>query len=220
MAKIILLVSVRSGSGQSTTAVNLASGLARKGYRVLVAEKGKNSKLRTWLGIDQDEHFLNETSLVMTIAQMGFDFWGMENTDIIPDQFSHSYDYIILLPASASDCITVQHLSDHTIVCSDLNRKDASAEVISFDRDYRIRQSNTGIIDLIVLNKVNTKEWHHNAENFSLLTDYFGCERIADPIPHCERIHDLPLDGRTVWELSQDNLRDAFMRLTETVVSL
>jgi hypothetical protein len=73
---------------------------------------------------------------------------------------------------------------------------------------------------LVVLNKVNTKEWRNNTESFSLLADYFGYERISDPIPHCERIHDLPVDGRTVWELAQKNLHDAFMRLTEAVESL
>jgi hypothetical protein len=49
---------------------------------------------------------------------------------------------------------------------------------------------------------------------------YFGYERIADPIPHCERLHDLSLEGHTVWEISQENLQDAFLRLIQVVESM
>ncbi len=43
---------------------------------------------------------------------------------------------------------------------------------------------------------------------------------MADPIPYCERIHDLPLCNQTVWSLKQENIKDAFDRLLEIVVKI
>jgi len=39
-------------------------------------------------------------------------------------------------------------------------------------------------IDLILPNKINTKEWEQNTQQLFTLADYFGYEKIADPIPH------------------------------------
>ena len=75
-------------------------------------------------------------------------------------------------------------------------------------------------MDLIISNKINTKEWEHNSQQLFALGDYFGYETLADPIPHCERIHDLPLTGWTVWDLQQENLKSAFTRLVATVEEL
>jgi cellulose biosynthesis protein BcsQ len=224
LAKIVLLVSVNPGSGQTTITVNLAAALVRKERRVLIIEKGENPKLKTWLNIDRETddqvNVQTEIETVKTSALAGIDFWSMDEANTIPAAFNSNYDYIFLLPKTKSSCKTLLKLSNHSIVCCDLSQKNAANEVISLDRNLHDLNKAAHHFSLVVLNKINTKEWHNNTENFSLLADYFGYERIADPIPHCERIHGLPLDGRTVWELSQENLRDAFMRLTEAIESL
>lgn len=221
MAKIVLLGSANPGSGQTTITVNLAATLVRKGHRVLIAEKGKNLKLRTWLNIhretDGQVNVQSGLNAVKASALPGVDFWSMDDADTIPTAFNSNYDYIFLLPAAFVQCKTLLQFSDHSIVFCDLSQKNAANDVISLDRNLN---KDVDHLSLIVLNKINTKEWHNNAENFTLLADHFSYKRIADPIPHCERIHDLSLDGHTVWELSQENLRDAFMRLTEAVESL
>ncbi|ABI68848.1 ParA family protein [Syntrophomonas wolfei] len=55
MIKVIMIISNRPACGQTTVAVNLASGLSRKGYRVLIGDTGNNEKLRHWLGIDRQD---------------------------------------------------------------------------------------------------------------------------------------------------------------------
>lgn len=224
MARIIAVLSTRPGAGQTTITVNLVSALVRNGNRVLIAEKDENPKLKAWLGIDQGTHTnspaQDQIGSVIAITRLGSDFWTMGDAQTIPAAFDSAYDYIFLVPVSLSSCKILLRLSDHVMVCCDLSQVDAAAQVISLDQNISDLPHGARQISLVVLNKVNTKEWHHNADHFSALANYFGYERIADPIPHCERIHDLPLDGHTVWDLSQENLQDAFRRLTEAVLTL
>lgn len=223
MTRIILVLSAHPGAGQTTITVNLASALVRQGHRVLIAEKGKNKKMRAWLGLEKatDNQTASPYQIVAGIVptRIGTDFWVMEDADSIPTLFPADYEYVFLLPDGSSRCENLLPKCDRIMVCCSLDEKEAAARVIALDQCLSDLTRNPKPINLVVMNKINTKEWHNNLECFSLLADYFGEERIADPLPYCERIHDLPLDGRTVWELSQENLRDAFMRLTEAIKS-
>lgn len=223
MARIIIVLSAHPGAGQTTISVNLASALARQGHRVLIAEKGENKKLRAWLGLDRaaDSPMASAGQMISgTVATcMGPNFWVMEDADRIPHEFAVDYEYVFLLPALSAGCESLLPGCDRILVCCSLEEKDSARQVIDLDQHLSSLTDSSRPVDLVVMNKINTKEWHNNLECFSLLADYFGEERIADPLPYCERIHDLPLDGRTVWELSQENLRDAFMRLTEAIKS-
>lgn len=221
MVRIIIVLSAHAGAGQTTITVNLASALARQGHRVLIAEKGENAKLRAWLGLAQtaDNHPTSpdHTSPGTLATRIGPDFWVMGDAERIPPEFAVDYEYIFLLPAIPAGCESLLPRCDRILVCCSLEEKDTARQVIDLDQHLSSLTGSPRPVDLVVMNKINTKEWHNNLECFSLLADHFGEERIADPLPHCERIHDLPLDGRTVWELSQENLQDAFMRLIEII---
>ena len=221
MAGIILVLSAHANAGQTTITVNLASALARQGHRVLIAEKGENKKLRAWLGFDRAADRPMPSSGQMmpgTVAtRIGTDFWMMKDAERILPEIAVDYEYVFLLPATSAGCENLLPRCDRILVCCSLEEKDTARQVVDLDQHLSSLTGRPQPIDLVVMNKINTKEWHNNLECFSLLADHFGEERIADPLPHCERIHDLPLDGRTVWELSQENLQDAFMRLIEII---
>lgn len=125
-----------------------------------------------------------------------------------------AYDYVIVNPVSEQECLLVINSVDHVIVCTDLEHANELKEFQTLEKQLRASKS---AISLIVPNKINTKEWDKNSRQLFALAEYFGFEMIADPIPHCERIHDLPLGGQTVWSIKQENIKDAFNRLLEVV---
>ena len=104
-------------------------------------------------------------------------------------------------------------------VCTDLEHLDELGLSRTLQQKLGV-EDDARPVDLIISNKINTKEWEHNSQQLFALGDYFGYETLADPIPHCERIHDLPLTGWTVWDLQQENLKSAFTRLVATVEEL
>lgn len=222
--KIISVVSIYPGSGQTTISVNLACGLSRAGNRVLIASMNDNKKLAIWLGIDDAKDMPGHKDI--KISRMGLDVLNLNLADessvsvieFLSDLKQFDYDYLLLLPAAKSDFSWLNELSDYLIVCTDLSHADEVADIISLEKS--LTESQKSSISLIVPNKINTKEWDHNSQQLFSLAEYFGYEKIADPIPYCERIHDLPLGGRTVWELSQQNLQAAFMSLVEAVKAL
>ena len=223
MAKNVLVLSARAGAGQTTISVNLAVALSRQGHKVLIAAKGSNAKLFAWLGLEPTVVAClppaKHTFLQPVPTRLGVDFCYLATADNIPATLAALYQYIFLLPAQAPDCESLLPGCSHIIVCDSPENKAAPAQLISLEQRLSQLLGKSQPISLVVMNKINTKEWHNNLEYFSALADHFGYEKIADPLPHCERIHDLPLQGLTVGELSQENLRDAFMRLTEMVKS-
>jgi cellulose biosynthesis protein BcsQ len=109
------MISNYSGCGQTTVVVNLASGLARKGYRVLIDDLGHNEKLHNWLGISQSQYqsiVLHETTnnIKPKVLHSPLNM-DLVNLVIIPGHSSESfgclpalkkldYDYLLLLPRS------------------------------------------------------------------------------------------------------------------------
>ncbi len=229
LLKIITIVSNHPGSGQTTITINLASGLARQGFQVLIANMGNNEKLYNWLGIiseyKMEANSKDNNSSPILASRMGIDLLKMtvkldissDTKFLSADLEGLNYDYLLLLPESQTDCCLLNQLSDYLIACTDLSHPNEVADLISLEKKLHESEGAANRISLLVLNKINTKEWEHNSQQLFALAEYFGYERIADPIPRCERIHDLPLTGQTAWELNQQNLQIAFMGLVEAV---
>jgi cellulose biosynthesis protein BcsQ len=224
--KAITLVSTFPGCGQTTIAVNLAAALAEQGKQVLIVSLGDNEKLIRWLDINEGkgEGLDFVKSDMIYHSRRGADLLVLNSSDDISSGSVSSdlkhldYDFLFLLPASEKDCPFVNNLSDYVLVCTDLSHSDEVEAIISLSQLFSDSQKSS--LSLIVPNKINTKEWEHNSEQLFALADYFGYEKIADPIPFCERVHDLPLTGKTVWEINRENLKDAFNSLVEKVKEL
>lgn len=231
--KVVSVISKQAGCGQSTIAVNLASGLVRKGSRVLMINPAHNEKLPNWLGINLKQEQTAaadnaENGQSISSTKMGVD---LMNCDSGPEGFSDvtvclsfleklNYDFLIMQPASNKDCRLVSATNCSVIVCTDLSDANEVMKLQALEHSLRNSVGEASRIQLIVPNKVNAKEWEHNSREMFALGEYFGFEKIADPIPYCERIHDLYLRRRTVWDLSQQNLQAVFLRLVEAVANL
>ena len=197
MIKVIMIISNRPACGQTTVAVNLASGLSRKGYRVLIGDTGNNEKLRHWLGIDRQDTgtkaakpYLEDKQAKIFSSRLGIDLLELRlkpedyaAADYSPNLEKLAYDYLLLTPASSEDCQWLSAMADALIVCNDLAAAYELEELKTLEELWRASRINAVGIDLILPNKINTKEWEHNIEQLSILADYFGFEHIADPIP-------------------------------------
>lgn len=176
--KVISVISKYPGNGQTTVTVNLAAGLLRKGYRVLIGDWGNNEKLRKWLGITrQPDHGRSK----IVSSRLGIDILTVEN---LLDLSKLEYDYLLFQPASNEDCRLLNNVADVVIACTDFSHANELKELQALESNLQNLEGKVDNISLVLPNKINTKEWEHNSQQLFALADYFGFERIADPIPH------------------------------------
>jgi hypothetical protein len=194
LLKVIWVISQYPGSGQITVAVNLASGLVRKGYRVAVGDFGHSNKLSNWLGISRAQDQapdLQETANFMgsniLSTRIGIDWLNMStgpesSQEALVKLLPVEYDYL-LLSAIQEDFKLLKSLPGLVIACTDLSHDNELAELQELDKCLQITTGKTNNIDLILPNKINAKEWDHNSKQLFTLGDYFGYETIADLVP-------------------------------------
>jgi hypothetical protein len=196
--KVIAVIAKHPGSGQTSVLVNLASGLVRQGYRVLIGELGKSKKLRNWLGIgweddtivDGDITDTSRTKTCILSSQLGIDLLPLivepnaQKTSMCLTCLEElDYDFLLLHPADSEYYKFADTPADTTIVCTDLSHDNELEELQALEECLQSRGNGNGI-DLILPNKINTKEWEQNTQQLFTLADYFGHEKIVDPIPH------------------------------------
>ncbi len=186
--KVISVISKHQGNGQTTVTVNLASGLARQGYQVLIADLGTGNKLCNWL-TSQNPNRINIDNQVFT-SPLGMDLFKIEPgtsqkiEECLTDLEKYDYGYLLLQPASEEECRLANNIADVTITLTDLSHDNELKELQTLEYYLQNLPGKANGIDLILPNKINTKEWEHNSQRLFALAEYFGYERIADPIPH------------------------------------
>lgn len=86
MGKIISLANQKGGVGKTTTAINLAAGLAKEGKRVLLVDADPQANASSGLGIDikEVENTIYECLVNGIDPQLAVAETGWENLDIIP----------------------------------------------------------------------------------------------------------------------------------------
>lgn len=198
MVKVVAMIAKHPGSGQTSVLVNLANGLVRKGYRVLIGELGKSEKLRNWLGIgwegdtivDSDITDICKIKTCILSSRLGIDLLPLTTEPDSQKTPLHltcleelNYDFLLLHPAG-SEYYKIQDIVAATvIVCTDLSHDNELDELQALEECLQSLGNDNGI-DLILPNKINTKEWEQNTQRLFTLADHFGYEKIADPIPH------------------------------------
>ncbi|MDD4803032.1 MAG: hypothetical protein PHF24_08865 [Syntrophomonas sp.] len=190
MVQVIVIISNHTGCGATSVIVNLGSGLARQGCRVLIGMPGQNEKLNNWLSINQE---LNPSTIsapsinnMILHSPLGLDLINLAekpgtSSELLAAAEKLDYDYLLVLPASSADCLLLNELFDVVIACTDLSHANELEELKDLDED--LRGSKAKGITLILPNKIETKEWEHNSCQLFSLADHFGYEKIADPIP-------------------------------------
>lgn len=195
--KNIGIFSIHPGSGQTTVLVNLASGLIRKAKRVLIGDLGQSSRLWAWLGFTPDVHAANPTILPGSLQGNIFTSpLGMDLLPIVFEQADHQtaaslttsleqleYDYFLLHPATDQVCLFPFNLIDQFLVCTDLQSEDELSEMQNLHTKLLENEVKTDSVSIIVPNRIDTRRWDYNNRQLTSLGDYFGFDKIADPIP-------------------------------------
>ncbi|HBQ25390.1 MAG TPA: hypothetical protein DD791_03255 [Syntrophomonas sp.] len=199
MVRVITVIAKHPGSGQTSVLVNLASGLVRQGYRVLIGELGKSEKLRNWLDVRQEQNQVvdidipttaNDIKTAILSSQLGIDLLPLvvePRTQMTPLRLTCleelDYDFLLLHPVGSEYYKLPDMFAATVIVCTDLSHDNELEELQTLEEGLQSLGKGNGI-DLILPNKINTKEWEQNTQQLFNLAEYFGYEKIADPIPH------------------------------------
>ena len=211
--KNILLISARPGAGVMTISVNLATGLARCGSQVLISSFPSNPTFTTWLQGSQN----GANGLLERYANLKLVEWPefLEGES----DLEKSYDYWLGICGGDLEKAARWKGKEVQVFCIFDAVENSSEEVITIERKLRQLSEELIGIDLLVPNKVHPGEWKKSSGLILDLSNQLGWEKVADPIPFCEAIHDLPKERKSVWELPDyyNNRKQAFQRLLERV---
>jgi len=217
----VAVLSPGPGSGKTTVLVNLGIGLQRKGYRVLLATGESDCLIRPWLNqIGQKEisqRIIPETTSLNVDLLIKPDN-GLFSTYLT--ELKDLYDYVLVDAGSNQAAVCIDTIAANIIIaCVEAGIEDNKI----FELDKQIRHISQGArsIDIVVPSKARAGEWENNVHHLMILAEYFGEDRLADFIPFCEAIHDLPREKKAVWDLPQNysNRKQAFDRLVDKITS-
>jgi hypothetical protein len=214
--KMLLLLSPQTGAGVNVIAVNLAIGLTRYDHLVLLGSADQLPVLTTWLeypGNYQNTLLGRHPNLKW---QQQLEMSEYENINGKP------MDYLVYITGEEEKTLEVWKKYRPLVLCIVDAGKDNMGGITSIDKRFRSYSTEWHGIDLVIPNKARPGEWEKSSRLLSDLAQLLGWERLADPIPYCEAIHDLPLGHKSVWDLPMQysNRQEAFQRLVEKVMGL
>ncbi|MGI6435757.1 MAG: hypothetical protein ACOX0F_10400 [Syntrophomonadaceae bacterium] len=211
--KPILLLSPHPGAGVATVSVNLAAGLIEAGNKVLLVSMGEDPRLKQWLEKAVDAR----GSLLSRHPGLVWQQFPDEADFRLGD--GEYPDYLLIMAGSIDKIQAVIQETPALILCIIDGVKHSCEDIMALDQQLKRITSASRGIDLLVPNKVQPGEWEESSRLLLCLGEQWGWERVADPLPYCEAIHDLPLEGKTVWELpaQYSNRQAAFQSLVEQV---
>lgn len=211
--EIITILSPTPGCGKTTLAVNLASGLYHQGFKVLLITPAENPVMQQWSGITAT------TGLTPQKSYLPIDIVFSYSNDLDFKQFAE-YDYIIVDAGNRKETWNTAIINTGLILCAIEAGTGDVPLLISLDHYIMDITNQDKSIDLIIPYKARAAEWEHNFRQFSELVEHFGEQRIANMIPFCEAIHDLPLEKKSVWDLPPRyrNRQAAFEQLLDRLL--
>lgn len=206
--QIVILLSPQPETGKTTAMINVATGLIRQGRSVLLGNLKEDLIFRTWLE-------LPSTGPGIFSSHLGADILLAPGERPFHDG---NWDYLFL--EMDPDLLSRQPtfaIRTSRVWCCIKAGQEPPANVIELDQAVRSQTGHEQGIDLIVPGLGQAGEWESNSRQLLALADYFGEEKIADLLPHCEAIHDLPQLKSTVWNLPDRyrNRKEAFHSLVK-----
>jgi len=213
------LVSWEFGTGQNTTAVNLALGLTQRNWRVILVNLNHSMKVFHWLRTSATEDEISFDHIYS--SDSGVDFvYPAADTKFTPEKTAYDYAIFNIGGDDAVHCEPGMLCSDFVIACTRLQSPNECRHLLELQsKIQRYRPDNQGL-DLLLPMQIHSGEWAVNSHRLFELAEAFGDDKIADYLPHCERIHDLYLQKKCVWDIPQPAIIDAFNRMLERVEQL
>ncbi len=208
----IAFISPQPETGKTTAMINTGAGLHLRGKRVLLSPRDNDVLFNNWL-----QHSLStEQPSILRSDIIGVDIL---QTPSLETTCLNNYDYHLLeVGNEENNLIDAARAAGVIICCIAVGHNDLKGVI---ELNHRLQKLTGGQkeINLIVPGMARAGEWENNSQQLFELVEIFGEERVADIIPHCEAIHDLPLLQQHVWMLPDHyrNRKDAFNRLLDRI---
>lgn len=204
----LVFLSPRPGAGKTTVMINLGVALQQAGAKVLLINLHSDQLFANWVDLWAHER--------ITPTHLGPDALMVSEP---PAQLpADDYDYILL---EAPDRILPQLsrtpvLFDMVCCCFHAGRDEWGDGIELQAKMHALADS-----CLYIPCQTKTGEWEATSARLISLADQVGWENIADPLPHCEAIHDLPLLQSHLWSLPVHyrNRQQAFQSLLHLIRS-
>lgn len=244
MRKIAVSLS-KGGVGKTTTAVNLAAGLANQGKRVLLLDVDTQGQVGRALGYNPGaglaEYLSGEIDFDKACALVRPNLWLMAGgrslaglKQVITRKetagertliealtgLEDRYDYILVDTAPGWDALTV-----NVLFFVDTVLAPVSLEVMTLQGLMEFSRSMAGIQkyhpDLGLRYIVPTfydRRVKKSAEILEQLQNYFG-ERVCEPVRYNVRLSEAPGYGQTIFEYSPNSSgAEDYRKLTERII--
>jgi chromosome partitioning protein len=227
MRKIAIALS-KGGVGKTTTAVNLAAGLAQAGKRVLLVDVDTQGQVSKSLGVQPQRGLADvvsgEVSPQEAVVQAREHLWllaggralaGIERLIVRKDfggeqtlaealaQFDSDYDFVILDTSPGWDTLTV-----NTLFYADEVLAPVSLEVMTLQslQDFAqslqsIQRYHEKLVFRYILPTFMDRRVKKSAEILAQLRAYFS-DQLCDPVRYNVRLSEAPGYGQTIFEYS------------------
>lgn len=207
----IILLSPLPGAGVNTIAVNLGIGLTHCAYKVCLLSG--YARLSDWLSSPGNK----PGSLLERNPEFS---WHKPS-----EEYSFQkvlFNYQLYVPETR-DLLT-EFVGKYTtlILCVIDDNQANLPEILAINQYVRSIRQDTRGVDLVIPNKIKPGEWSDNSQLIFELAEDLGWEKVADPIPYCEALHDLPKENQSVWDLPAQykNRQAAFRSLVDRVLEM
>jgi chromosome partitioning protein len=244
MRKIVVALS-KGGVGKTTTAINLAAGLARAGSRVLLVDMDTQGQVAKALGLQPQvglaEVMAGELSpegvamgarenlwlmaggrslagLKRDIARQ--DFGGERSLAEALDPLDGRYDQVVVDTAPAWDVLMVNALfyADEVLIPVSLEVMALQGLVDFSQALVPIQKYHQNLALRYVLPTFMDRRVKKSAEILHQLERHYG-ELVCDPIRYNVRLSEAPGYGQTIYEYSPTSAGSHdYMKLTERVL--
>lgn len=244
----IAIQNSKGGSGKTATAVSMASGLALRGYKVLLLDLDAQRNATTWLGIrDHGPSIYNllvdgvEPEEVVRKAREGLDLLagaaGMAQAEMmiagqedrervlleVIGDFDSGYDYVLLdcPPAIGLLNQNAQVYAEQLIIPVATQPLAVDGMLLTLEQMALAREVlNSSISLAAVIPTFFTKRTKVSRQVLKQLKQAFGSGVVVDPIPQDVRMEEAPDYGETIFEYAPiSRAAKAYEKAVERIIA-
>jgi len=244
MRKIVVSLS-KGGVGKTTTAVNLAAGLAMLGSRVLLIDTDTQGQAGSMLGLNPDaglaEFLLGECKPEKAILEarknlfllaggralagvqrliVRKDFGGEQTLNETLAILDGRYDYVILDTPPGWSAITINVLFYAREVLTPVSLEVLTLQgLLEFDQSLKaIQQYNQELTLKYVLPTFLDRRVRKSIEILQMLHEHYG-DLVCEPIRYNVRLSEAPGFGQTIFEYDASSQgAEDYKKLTKRIV--
>lgn len=222
----IAVALTKGGVGKTTTAVNLAAGLARKGKRVLIVDSDTQNQVARSLGcqpvLGLAEFLLEEADPDQALFQARENLWllaggrslsgvkmmiskkefgGEQSLSEAMQVFDSRFDYIVMDTSPGWDTLSINVLFFATEALVPVSLEVLSLQGLAdFTRSLNsIRKYHKGLELQYILPTFLDRRVKKSEEILGQLQHHYG-ELVCDPIRYNVKLSEAPGHGRTIFE--------------------